>query len=457
MICRRPLRLPGKLVMTSSADRSGPPASASRRGACAAGSLALLGALLLPLDALAGDRAAAALPATTPRAAGFSPERLDALQRRMQRDVDAGKYSGYISLLARDGKILEWRTHGWQDIDKRTPLRKDTIVRIFSMSKIVTSVAILVLMEEGRLGLDDPVEKFLPALKGRQVAVGGTADAPVLEPAKRSVTILDLLTHTSGYGYDEAWSAEPVPLALLQRAKPWESANLDDFVARLAAVPLNDQPGTRFRYGLSTDILGAVIEKASGQRLDAFLRERIFSPLGMADTGFWVPADKLSRVAVVYERSPQGKLVPSGWANAFEASPTHGLLSGGGGLYSTAADYLRFAQMLLDGGRLGGVRILGRKTIELMTANHVQRLAHPHPSGDLSFGFGLGVRVLTNPGESAMLGSPGAFGWDGAATSHVQIDPKERTVALLLLQHLPFNQDGVIAAFTNGYYSALVD
>ncbi|RZJ85584.1 MAG: class A beta-lactamase-related serine hydrolase [Massilia sp.] len=331
------------------------------------------------------------------------------------------------------------------------------MVRIFSMSKIVTSVAVLALLEEGRLKLDDPVEKYLPALKDRQVLVGGTADAPQLVPAKRSITIRDLLTHTSGYYYDESWSADPLPMAVMQRARLWEAANLDDFIARLAAVPLSEQPGTRFRYGISTDILGAVVEKASGERLDTFLRERIFIPLGMADTGFWVPADKLQRLATVYERDDKNRLLPSGWANANEVGPDHGILSGGGGLYSTAADYVRFAQMLLNGGQLGGVRILGRKTIALMTTDHLKHLADPHPSGARGQGFGLGVRVLADPGEGFTLGSPGSFGWEGAATTLVQIDPRERTVALLLLQHVPFNQDDVFARFTNGYYSALDD
>lgn len=422
--------------------------------------LALLGMPLLPSlgQAHAGEATVRApLPAATPQAAGFSPQRLQTLHRTLAGGVDAGRYSGYISLLARDGRIVDWRAHGWQNIDGRTPLKTDAIVRIFSMSKIVTSVAVLMLLEQGRLKLDDPVENYLPALKDRQVVVGGTADAPQLQPARRSVTLRDLLTHTSGYAYDEAWSADPVPMALMQRAKLWEAANLDDFIARLASVPLNEQPGTRFRYGISTDILGAVVEKASGQRLDAFLRERIFAPLGMVDTGFWVPAAKLARLATVYERDAQGRLVPSGWANAFEAGPAHGIYSGGGGLYSTAADYLRFAQMLLNGGQLDGVRILGRKTVALMTSNHLKHLADPHPSGARGQGFGLGVRVLVDPGEGFTPGTLGAFGWEGAATTFVQIDPKERTVALLLLQHVPFNQDNIIATFTNGYYAALAD
>lgn len=421
-------------------------------------SLAALALLLQCLSpAHAADTAPAPLPLVAPKAAGFSAQRLDALHQRIEGEVAAGRYSGCIVLIARDGRIVDWRAHGWQDVDRRTPMKKDSIVRIFSMSKIVTSVAALTLLEDGRLKLDDPVEKYLPALKDRQVLVGGTADAPQLAPALRSITIRDLFTHTSGYYYDEPWSADPLPMALMKRAQVWKAADLDDFIARLAAVPLSEQPGTRFRYGISTDILGAVVEKASGQRLDAFLRERIFAPLGMADTGFWVPANKLSRLATVYERDDKGRLVPSGWANAVEAGPGHGILSGGGGLYSTAADYMRFAQMLLNGGQFGGARILGRKTVALMTSNHLKHLADPHPSGAPGQGFGLGVRVLTDPGEGFTLGSPGAFGWEGAATTLVQIDPRERTVALLLLQHVPYNQDDVFARFMNGYYAALDD
>lgn len=419
-------------------------------------SRALFGLALLPA-LCAGAAAPSPLPVAPPAAAGFSPERLDALHRRLARDVDAGKYSGYIVLLARDGRIVDWRAHGWQDVAAKTPLQRDSIIRIFSMSKIVTSVAILTLLEEGRLKLDDPAEKYLPALRNRQVVTGGTPSAPILVPAKRPFTIRDLLTHTAGYYYDAAWSADALPLELMQREKIWEAANLNEFIERVAKLPLHEQPGTRYRYGISTDLLGAIVEKVSGQRLDAFFRERIFAPLGMNDTGFWVPAEKRARAATIYERDPAGQLVPSVWANFNNAGPDRGVLSGGGGLYSTAGDYARFAQMLLNGGQLDGTRILSRKTVELMTQNHLQHLADPHPFGARPVGFGLGVRVLTNLGESHALGSPGAFGWDGAATTFAQIDPKERTVALMLFQHVPFNQDDIIATFTNGYYSALVD
>lgn len=414
--------------------------------------------LLSLLPALcAGAPAPTPLPAVAPAAAGFSPERLGVLHRRLASDVDAGKYSGYIVLLARDGKIVDWRAHGWQDIAAKTPLQKDSIVRIYSMSKLVTSVAILSLLEEGRLKLDDPAEKYLPALKNRMVVTGGTPDAPVLEPAKRAFTIRDLLTHTSGYYYPESWSADALPSEMMRRAKLDDAANLDDFITRLAAAPLHEQPGTRYRYGFSTDILGAIVEKVSGQRLDTFFRERIFAPLGMVDSGFWVPAEKRARLATVYERDASGKLVASAWANRDDVGPDRGVYSGGGGLFSTAADYARFAQMLLNGGQLDGTRILSRKTVELMTQNHLKHLADPHPFGARQLGFGLGVRVVTDVGEGNTIGSVGCFGWDGAATTNVQIDPKERSVALLLMQHVPFNQDDIIATFTNGYYSALVD
>jgi CubicO group peptidase (beta-lactamase class C family) len=187
-----------------------------------------------------------------------------------------------------------------------------------------------------------------------------------------------------------------------------------------------------------------------------FFQQRIFGPLGMRDTGFWVPAEKRARLATIYRRDA-GKLVPDAESNENNAGPDHGLLRGGGGLYSTAADYVRFAQMLLEGGRLEGVRILGRKTVELMTQNHIAHLADPHPINMRAAGFGLGVRVITELGESPTLGSVGCFGWDGAATTNVQIDPKERTVALLLYQHVPFNEDDIFSLFTNGYYATLND
>jgi CubicO group peptidase (beta-lactamase class C family) len=390
-----------------------------------------------------------------PAAAGVSAARLDVLHQSLDRIVDAGKYSGYVVLLARDGRIVDWHAHGWQDIAAQTPMQPDAIVRLFSMTKLITSAAILMLMEDGRLQLTDPMAQYLPELANPQVFAGGTADAPQLVPASRPITIRDLLTHTSGYYYDAPWSADPPEVELMSRAKIWESADLAEFVHRVARVPLHQQPGTRFRYGISTDLLGAIVEKVSGQTLDVFFQQRLLGPLGLRDTAFSVPPGKRRRLALIYSRDPAGRLVPNPSREEQLAGPARRLFSGGGGLYSTAADYVRFAQLLLNGGQLGGTRLLGRKTVELMTANHIAHLADPHPFGFKWQGFGLGVRVVTDLGESPQLASVGTYGWDGAATTNVQIDPHERTVALLLCQHATFNEGDIIATFSNGYYSAL--
>jgi CubicO group peptidase (beta-lactamase class C family) len=337
-------------------------------------------------------------------------------------------------------------------------MAKDSIVQIYSMTKIVTSAAILMLMEEGKLKLQDPVDKFLPALRQRQVLVGGTAEAPVLAPAVRPITVHDLLTHTAGYYYDAEWSVDsPVAIELFQRARIWEATSADDFVQRVAAIPLREQPGTKFRYGISIDLLGAIVEKASGQSLATFFAERIFQPLGMVDSGFSVPAAKATRMAKTYSRGTDGRLQPQPPLSGTESREGAVFFSGGGGLRSTAADYARFAQMLLNGGQLDGRRLLSRKSVELMRSNHIAHLADPHPFASPHLGFGLGVRMVTDLGRSPLLGSPGMFGWDGAATTMVWMDPKERIVAIILTQHLPYNEDDIFATFVNGYNAALDD
>ncbi len=413
---------------------------------------ALLALPLLAAAALAEPRAP--LPAAAPASVGLSPARLERLHQTLDRTVDDGTYAGYIVLLARDGKLVDWHAHGRADATTGAPLQKDAIVRLFSMTKLVTSVAALSLVEEGRLKLDEPVARYLPALTDLKVFTGGTADAPTLVPAQRPVTIRHLLTHTAGFFY--GFSEPPALIELQNRADLWTAPDLAEFVNRAAKVPLAHQPGTAFAYGINTDLLGAVIEKVSGQSLDTVFAERVFTPLAMPDTGFWVPAEKRARLARIHRRDAAGRLVLDTVENNDErCGPHHGLRMGGAGLYSTAADYARFAQMLLNGGELDGQRILGRKTVELMTQNHLGPLAHPHPFGMLDQGFGLGVRVTTDLGAGATLGSPGAFGWDGYATTTVQIDPRERAVAILLLQHFPFNEHDIFALFTNAWYSTL--
>lgn len=393
------------------------------------------------------------LPTGTPEEQHMSAARLKIAHESLDREVTTARYSGYVMIVARNGKVVDWHASGYRDLATKAPMERDTIFRIYSMSKLVTTVAALTLIEDGKLQLNDPVEKYLPALKDRMVYTGGPADAPVLVPAAHKITIKQLMNHTAGYYYDASWSADPIPSELMSREKIWEAANLDEFVQRVAKLPLNDQPGTRFRYGINVDLLGAVVEKVSGQRLSAYLEQRIFQPLGMVDTAFWVPEAKRSRLAVLYEMN-DGTLRP---AKNLVDMPTadRGVESGGGGLFSTAADYLRFAQMLLNGGELDGKRILGRKTIELMTSNTIDLLADPHPFNQKEVGFGLGVRVVNDLGQARYLGSPGMFGWDGAATTLYWIDPKEQMVSILMTQHLPYNEDDIFAFFMDGVYSAV--
>jgi len=418
--------------------------------------LLLLAAIVLPLRAASSNWP---LPAAAPAAEHISAQRLDVAHQALDRYVEGGKYAGYVAFFARNGRIVDWYAHGWRDIAAKKPMEKDTIVRIFSMSKVITSVAILTLMEQDKLKLSDPIEKYLPALKDRQILIGGTADAPQLKPATREITILNLLNQTSGYYYDADYSAgNAVAIELFRRAHVWEAANLDDFVQRVAALPVLENPDVRFRYGINIDLLGAIVEKASGQRFDRYLDEHIFKPLGMRDTAFWVPDDKQDRLAVLYETNASGQLTPAAPRNSRNPKPDGtGLQSGGGGLYSTAGDYGRFAQMLLNGGKLDGARILSRKTIELMSRNHLAHLAYPHPFDREDRGYGLAVQMVTDLGRSTMLGSEGMWGWDGLASTICWIDPKERTVLVMITQRIPFNAENFLNAFVDVYYSSFDD
>lgn len=401
-------------------------------------------------------RAASPLPRVNPEEAGYSQAGIERMHRVLDKFVDDGSYAGYIVLLARDGKLVDWHAHGVKRLSSGEALAPNDIVRLFSMSKLITSSAILMLMEEGKLLLDDRIDKYLPALKDPKVYVGGSEEAPMLEAAGSPVTIRQLLNHTSGYYYD--FSAKAPLDALINKSGIFDAQSMDDFVKRVSTLPLAHQPGTAFCYGISTDLLGAIVEKASGMPFDEFLESRIFRPLNMTDTGFSVPSEKLHRLARIHLRNKEGKLVEETfYTNEAEIVKRPAFCSGGGGLFSTAADYARFAQMLLNGGQLDGVRLLSRKTVELMTSNHIANLKVPHPFGQQDHGFGLGVRVLTDLGAGHSPGSVGCFGWDGMATTHIQIDPKERTVALLLFQHLPFEGGAVFPYFTNAYQSALAD
>jgi CubicO group peptidase (beta-lactamase class C family) len=331
-------------------------------------------------------------------------------------------------------------------------MERDTICRVYSMSKIITSVGALVLFEEGRFNLEDPVARYLPELKEMKVMTGGTADAPQLEPLKRPMTILHLFTHTSGLIYDFDGSDELHKM--YQRADLWSGPGLGDFIAKVGKLPLKHQPGDAYTYAINTDVLGALIERVSGKTFGAFLEERLFGPLGMKDTGFDVPAKKMNRVARTYKHGPGGKLVEAEPLMNTWPEAGRGLESGGAGIFSTAGDYARFAQMLLNGGTLEGHRILGRKTVELMIVNHLVMLPE-NQAATRQKGFGLGVEVTTELGRLSIPSSVGQFGWYGAATTYCQIDPKEKIVAVALVQHFPINEHNFFGRFATGYYQAL--
>ena len=413
-------------------------------------------AVLLAAAPLLRAGAGTPLPQAPAAELGFAPDRLDRMGANLAALVDEGRCSGFVTLIVRHGKIADWRAHGWRDIAARAPMQKDTIVRIYSNSKLITAVGAMILFEEGRLDLDAPIERYLPALKDRKVLIGGTPEAPVLAEAARAVTVRDLLTHTSGYVYDFGGGDDTLS-RLYRSADLWGSPSADEFVARAAKLPLKHQPGHVFAYGISMDLLGAVIEKVSGQKFEAFLQERLFVPLRMPDTGFDVAPAKMRRLAKVYQRDAQGHLTEAASGSSSDSEVRHGFPSGGGGMFSTAGDYARFAQMLLNRGSLDGVRILGRKTVEYMTVNHLVRTGKPTHAYSESRGFGLGPEVLIDLARNPGLGSVGQYGWYGMATTYCQIDPAEDLVAIAFFQHLPMNEIGVFQSFPNGYYSALVD
>jgi CubicO group peptidase (beta-lactamase class C family) len=422
----------------------------------------------LVLVALAGYVVSAQQPAVAPSGAaapaqvGISAERLARLHAGMQGFVDRKEAGGIVTLVARDGKVVDVHASGFQDVAAKTPMRTDTLFRIASMTKPVTSVALMMLYEEGKLLLTDPVSKFIPAFKSSRVLEGAAAE-PV--PARRGINLRDLLSHRSGitYGFINGgpvgggYRRDGVTDGLTTT-----TMTLAEAIDKLAAEPLIAQPGAAWNYSLSTDVLGRVVEVASGMPFQVFLRERIFKPLRMVDTDFVVPESKWPRLATVYAPDGAGGIRPMTDPESFGntvmspgASYKEGktYFSGGAGLVSTARDYARFAQMLLNGGSFEGARLLSPKTVELMTASHTADLP---PSGLIGNGaqFGLGFRVVTDLAATQTLGSNGIYGWSGIYGTVFWVDPKERLVAIMLVQRYPGST--VAAAFQPLVYQALV-
>jgi CubicO group peptidase (beta-lactamase class C family) len=400
---------------------------------------------LLTASALAGCVAVSATEAPRPmeRAApGISGERLERVGAALQGYVDQGRIAGAVVHIQQDGREVYSKAVGWRDREARDPMREDSIFRIASQTKALTSVAVMMLMEEGKLLLDDPVGKHLPEWSRTTVAVARPGGGYDVVPAKRPITIRDLLTHTAGISYgsgpaEKAWREAGIfGWYFADRREPVSAV-----VARMATLPMAAQPGEQFVYGYATDILGVVVEKVSGQTLESFLDERLTRPLGMTDTHFYLPLEKAGRLAAVYSAEPGGVRRapdPGEWRVGGHIGQGHYLngprtaFSGGAGLLSTARDYGRFLEMLRRGGELDGRRYLSRKSVELMVANHLGDIPYP-----LGTGFGLGFRIRTDLGRAGQPGSEGEFSWGGAYHSQYWVDPAERLTVVYLIQLIP--------------------
>ncbi len=380
-------------------------------------------------------------------AAGISKSRLEIIDRFIQsRYIDAGRIPGALITIARRGEVVHTSALGFADVERKKPVREDTIFRIYSMSKPITSVAFMMLVEQGLVALDDPVHSVIPEWKELGVFQGGFMETVRTAPPERPMLMVDLLRHTSGltYGFQQSTNVDAAYRKLKIGDRLAEST-LDEMIAQLATVPLEFSPGTAWNYSVSTDVLGYLVGKISGERFDQFLRKRIFEPLAMSDTDFHVHPGKESRLASCYAATPKGAmmLTDDPEKSAYLRAPS--LFSGGGGMVSTAADYLRFCRMLLGGGTLDGVQILSPKTIELMTRNHLPGGKDlPEMSRSLfsevtynGVGFGLGFAITLDIARTMIPGSAGDFSWGGAASTYFWIDPREELIVIFMTQLLP--------------------
>jgi CubicO group peptidase (beta-lactamase class C family) len=364
------------------------------------------------------------------------PARLDGATSHVQAAIDQHQYAGAVTLVARRGRIVQWQALGFRDVARTTPMRPDAIFQIYSMTKPIVSAAALVLMDEDRLALEDPVSRFIPQLARMQVLEGANPTTARLRAAARPITVRHLLTHTAGFAAGAKLQGPAVDRLLAARLD--ESPSLEAYAVSVSQVPLANDPGTRFSYdGVSTEILSRVIEVAAGMPFDRFISTRLLAPLGMVDTGFTVPRDKRDRIVEMSSTDEAGRLVTAGAMRNPAGDMLRRYPSGAGGLYSTAGDYARFCQMLLNGGDLEGVRILRRKTVELMLANQLTHLSPPVNEFSDAEGFGFGGYVVLDPKRRGQPGSIGQFGWSGAAATWFTIDPQEELIAILMMQHLP--------------------
>jgi len=402
------------------------------------------------------------LPLAKPEEVGMSGERLARIHTAMQRYVDKGLVPGVVSLVARKGKVVYLDAVGQRDAENKARMTTDTIFRIASMTKPIASVALMMLYEEGHFLLSDPIEKFLPEFKDMKVAQVAPNDERIgvpykLVPAARPITFKHVLTHTAGFANSYRGITQTEFTNTFQGLKPTDT--IGDAVKRLATLPLNFQPGDAWEYGNATDVVGRLVEVISGKTLDEFLQQRIFTPLKMQDTYFYLPQSKLNRFAALYQpdakNGNQIKLLEAPTAASRYVREPHVYFSGAGGLVSTVADYVRFHQMMLNGGELEGTRILGRKTVELMTVNHIGDL--PVWLSGPGYGFGLGYSVVKDIGQAGIPGSVGQYGWGGAFCTFFWVDPKEEMIGVMMTQVIPYTHINIRQDFQVLANQAIVD
>ena len=423
----------------------------------------VLALLTLPLSSAVrdtGSTGADGLPVAEPEDVGMSSERLERVSRAMQGYIDRQEVAGTVTLIARRGKVVHYEAQGWRDVENNEPMTRDVIFRIASMTKPITSVALMMLWEEGHFQLRDPVSKWLPEFAEMRVAVAPGSDEYVAQPYKtveatRPITVQHLLTHTAGLANNYRGPTRDAYRALGSKRQPNDTSR--DSTKRLAELPLNFQPGDAWEYGPATNQVGDLVEAISGQTLDEFMRERILEPLGMVDTHFYFSESKLDRFAALYRPGEDGKIVltEAPTAESRYIREPHVYFAGAGGLVSTAADYFRFHQMMLNGGELDGVRLLSPKTVELMTVNHI---------GDLGvwlrgpgYGFGLGYSIVTDEGRSGMPSKEGTYAWGGAFCTSFWVDPEEELVGVLMTQVRPYTHLNIRQDLQSLAYQAIVE
>jgi CubicO group peptidase (beta-lactamase class C family) len=389
-----------------------------------------------------------------PEELGFSEKRLSRIGAKMQGYVDEGKISGTINLVARRGQVIYQGIFGYQDVESKTPLALDTLFRLYSMTKPVTSLAFMMLYEQGEFHLSDPLSKFLPEFANPR-AIGPLGR---LVPAHQEIALRHLLSHTAGIVYGDE---EDLVLDELFRAADLDNyeRSLEEYVGILSGLPLMYPPGEKYHYSMATDVLGRVIEVISGMALDAYFDKFIFGPLELGDTSFWVPEEKQARFATLYGMEDKDMLAVLDKPDGKYSKPVK-MLSGGHGLVSTTEEYFKIAQLFSNGGELNGVRLLSPKTVELMRSNHLKEEMLPieyYGEPWLGYGFGLGFSVLLDPAQAEPRGSKGTFGWGGYANTHFWIDPVEEIIGLLMMQYLPSHTYPVTNDFRALVYQALIE